>query len=25
VQPGGDLRVGGALGDQGDQFPFPGV
>jgi len=25
VQPGGDLRVGGALGDQGDQLPFPGV
>ena len=25
VQLGGDLGVGAALGDQGDQFPFPGA
>ena len=25
VQLGGDLRVGAALGDQGDQLPFPGA
>ena len=25
VQLRGDLRVGAALGDQGDQFPFPGA
>ena len=24
VQLGGDLGVGAALGDQGDQLPFPG-
>jgi hypothetical protein len=25
VQLGGDLRVGAARGEQGDQFPFPGA
>ena len=25
VQLRGDLRIGAALGDQGDQFPFPGA
>ena len=25
VQLGGDLGVGAALGDQGDQLPFPGA
>jgi hypothetical protein len=25
VQLGGDLRIGAALGDQGDQLPFPGA